>query len=238
MELLDESVVVAGVVPREAARRTLAMRIAHRNRLRAERLARLRPGFPPDSGPGSPAGAGPGSLSDPAPPVTALPPAPEATATDAGAALEEFLQALTGATGATGDAAAAAAGQIADAPPAAEPGPGAVLHFQRPGPVSAAPAHIAAHGAAPGFAEAASFAEVADFAEAAGPAAPPGDLARLPGMGPSLIWAFQRAGIPSLADLARLQEADLVARLGPLGRLVPAAAWLRRARDAAGAPES
>jgi hypothetical protein len=52
-------------------------------------------------------------------------------------------------------------------------------------------------------------------------------------MGPSLAWAFGRAGITSLADLAQADEAALVARLGPLGRLVPARAWIAAARAAA-----
>ena len=58
----------------------------------------------------------------------------------------------------------------------------------------------------------------------------PRDLGRLPGAGPGLVWALQRAGLRSLADLARLGPADLAARLGPIGRLVPAAAWIDAAR--------
>jgi hypothetical protein len=56
------------------------------------------------------------------------------------------------------------------------------------------------------------------------------DLDRLPGAGPGLVWALERAGIHCLADLAPLAPADLVARLGPIGRLVPAEVWLETAR--------
>ena len=63
-------------------------------------------------------------------------------------------------------------------------------------------------------------------------ARPAGDLDRLPGVGPGLIWALERAGIACLADLAPLAPTELVARLGPLGRLVPAERWIATARDA------
>ena len=62
--------------------------------------------------------------------------------------------------------------------------------------------------------------------------APPGDLDRLPGVGPGLVWALERAGLRCLADLAPLAPAELAARLGPLGRLVPAERWIAAARDA------
>jgi len=61
---------------------------------------------------------------------------------------------------------------------------------------------------------------------------PATDLARLPGVGPGLIWALERAGIASLAALASLDPQDLAARLGPLGRLIPAEIWIATARDA------
>jgi predicted flap endonuclease-1-like 5' DNA nuclease len=60
----------------------------------------------------------------------------------------------------------------------------------------------------------------------------PADLDRLPGAGPGLIWALERAGLRRLADLAPLAPGDLAARLGPLGRLVPAQAWIEVARGA------
>jgi predicted flap endonuclease-1-like 5' DNA nuclease len=60
----------------------------------------------------------------------------------------------------------------------------------------------------------------------------PGDLDRLAGVGPGLVWALERAGIRRLADLAPLGPGDLVARLGPIGRLIPAEAWLATARAA------
>lgn len=56
------------------------------------------------------------------------------------------------------------------------------------------------------------------------------DLERLPGVGPNLVWALEQAGIGCLADLAPLTPEDLVARLGPIGRLVPAAGWIAAAR--------
>jgi predicted flap endonuclease-1-like 5' DNA nuclease len=60
----------------------------------------------------------------------------------------------------------------------------------------------------------------------------PADLDRLPGAGPGLIWALERAGLRRLADLAPLAPGELAARLGPLGRLVPAQAWIELARGA------
>jgi predicted flap endonuclease-1-like 5' DNA nuclease len=68
------------------------------------------------------------------------------------------------------------------------------------------------------------------------PAAPPSDLDRLPGAGPGLVWALERAGLRSLADLAPLATGELAARLGPVGRLVPAEAWIAAAREAPPAP--
>jgi predicted flap endonuclease-1-like 5' DNA nuclease len=58
------------------------------------------------------------------------------------------------------------------------------------------------------------------------------DLEALPGVGPNLVWALEQAGIGCLADLVPLEPADLVARLGPIGRLVPAAGWIAAARAA------
>jgi predicted flap endonuclease-1-like 5' DNA nuclease len=171
----------------QAPRQTLAMRLAERERqrrLRAERLARLR---------AAPPGLAPGLAEDPA---GAPPPEPEPTPAisaadpeDAAAALEEFLRALTG--GAKPAAPAPAAGS--------EPGPGAVLHFQRP---------------------------------PAAPGAPERDLDRLPGAGPGLVRALERAGLRRLADIAPLAPEELAAKLGPIGRLVPAQAWIDAARAA------
>lgn len=56
------------------------------------------------------------------------------------------------------------------------------------------------------------------------------DLGRLAGTGPGLIWALRRGGVHDLETLAEMTEEDLVARLGPLGRLVPARAWIATAR--------
>ena len=167
-----------------APRQTLAMRLAERERQRAERaerLARLRPG--PDLAADLAADPGSDPGSDPAAPAL-----PEAG--DAEAALEAFLRALTG---------EAAPVPASGAGPAAEPmaEPAAVLPFQRPEP------------------------------------APATDLDRLPGAGPGLVDALRRAGIDRLADLAPLAPEALAARLGPIGRLVPAARWIATAREAA-----
>ncbi len=62
--------------------------------------------------------------------------------------------------------------------------------------------------------------------------APAGDLDRLPGAGPGLVRALERAGFRRLADLASLEPDDLAARLGPIGRLVPARAWIDTAKAA------
>lgn len=288
----------------DAARRTLAMRIAHRNRLRAERLARLRAGAdaggretrapdsaalpgaaapdaadpaapPAEDGPERPApqarsepapspvpspaparAAAPGAMAS-TPPETVTPetvnpetvtpetvtseavvseraapenvvPAPvvpgpaalparfptaaasgAAAGEDASAALEEFLRALTQGAG----------GRVSVAsPPAAapaeqvQPEPAAVLRFQRP-----AASESPAAAAAPGLSEPR--------------AAPICDLDRLDGAGPGLIWALNRAGIACLAELAPLEAPDLAARLGYLGPLVPAEAWIAAARN-------
>ena len=60
--------------------------------------------------------------------------------------------------------------------------------------------------------------------------AAPCDLERLEGVGPGLVWALRRAGIRDLAGMAALEPAGLAARLGPIGRLVPAEAWIASAR--------
>lgn len=59
-------------------------------------------------------------------------------------------------------------------------------------------------------------------------------LDRLKGIGPGLLWALGRAGIGGLADLAALEPEALAGRLGPIGRLVPARAWIATARAARG----
>ena len=93
----------------------------------------------------------------------------------------------------------------------------------------------------PAAAEAAAPAEVLRFErppspEGAGRAeAAPCDLERLEGVGPGLVWALRRAGIRDLAGMAALEPAGLAARLGPIGRLVPAEAWIASARAETGA---
>jgi predicted flap endonuclease-1-like 5' DNA nuclease len=61
---------------------------------------------------------------------------------------------------------------------------------------------------------------------------PETDLGRLPGAGPGLVWALERAGLHRLADLAPLEPGELAARLGPIGRLVPTESWIAAARAA------
>ena len=176
------------------------MRIARRNLLRAERaarLARLRPAAaaPRDAAAGR----------DESPPDS--PDNRPEAAEDAGAALEDFLRALTGGM--------ALAAPLAAPPSVPEPGAqagseAAILRFQRPGM------------------------EPAARIDREAPLAPEPicDLDRLAGAGPGLIWALRRAGLRRLDDLAPLEGGELAARLGPLGRLVPAAAWIATARAA------
>jgi predicted flap endonuclease-1-like 5' DNA nuclease len=72
--------------------------------------------------------------------------------------------------------------------------------------------------------------EVLPFHPAPAPAC---DLDRLPGAGPGLVLALRRAGLPRLADVAALAPQELAVRLGPIGRLIPAEAWIAAARAAA-----
>ena len=60
------------------------------------------------------------------------------------------------------------------------------------------------------------------------------ELARLPGAGPGLVAALRRAGLTSLAAVAGLEPSELAGRLGPIGRLVPAPAWVAAALAEAG----
>jgi predicted flap endonuclease-1-like 5' DNA nuclease len=218
----------------DAARRTLAMRIAHRNRLRNERLARLHAApAPAVEAAGSAAGKSVEKAAETTPPAESffpeeadapLPPEPAplsntprrsavaAEASDAGSALEEFLRALTrsGLTAAAAGTGGAGAGGTAPAPE-----PASVLPFQRPAEAAPTPEF----GAGPG-----------PFGLSEPRAAPICDLHLLEGAGPGLIWALQRAGIACLAELAPLEATELASRLGYLGRLVPAEAWIAAAR--------
>jgi predicted flap endonuclease-1-like 5' DNA nuclease len=196
-----------------AAERDLPDPAAARARLRAlraERLARLHAAPAPEPAP-IPA---PAPEAPPAP--SAAGPAPRPAPEDLAdpEALVAFLRALTG------DAEPHT--EPLDAPretprPAAE-----VLHFHRPVPVDPVPDPPAAE------------AEASPEPEAipAKTPVPASDLDRLPGVGPGLLWALGQAGITRLADLAPLAPEDLAARLGPLGRLVPAATWIAAARAA------
>jgi predicted flap endonuclease-1-like 5' DNA nuclease len=198
--------------------------------LRAERLARLRAApKTAASGPGLAEAAATESVASgpavpPDAPAGAVLPGPRPAPADLADpdALVAFLRALTG------------DGELDAPPPAGRPA-AEVLRFERP--AAPAPEMDAAPAAA---AEATTEAVPETGPEAvrgAAPAAPPApacDLDRLPGAGPGLVWALRCAGIDRLADLATLAEADLAARLGPLGRLVPAAAWIATARAATG----
>lgn len=120
------------------------------------------------------------------------------------AALEDFLRALAGTP-----------------VPAPLSDPAALLAFARPEPAAAAVAGDPPPPAPdPGRDLARDLIRDGD------------DLRRLPGVGPGLVWALERAGVRRLADMAPLAPADLAARLGPLGRLVPADAWIATARAA------
>jgi predicted flap endonuclease-1-like 5' DNA nuclease len=202
----------------DAARKTLALRIAHRNRLRAERLARLR--LDPASADRSarrlqsqaPTAAssaaasswpmlGPAAQMEPSRPSTS-PALSWTMAGDGAAALEDLLKGLGGEAAATPE----------DMEPLANLEPASVLPFQRP----------------PETDPASAGARAAMLSEPR--AAPVCDLHKLEGAGPGLIWALQRAGIACLAELAALEAPELISRLGYLGRLVPAQVWIATAR--------
>jgi predicted flap endonuclease-1-like 5' DNA nuclease len=112
----------------------------------------------------------------------------------------------------------AAAGDPEDAAAALEE----FLRALTGGPKPAAPAPAAGPEAGP--------AAVLHFQRPA--PAPERDLDRLPGAGPGLVRALERAGLRRLADIAPLAPEELAARLGPIGRLVPAQAWIDAARAA------
>ena len=52
-----------------------------------------------------------------------------------------------------------------------------------------------------------------------------GDLDRLPGAGPGLIWMLRQCGIFTLADLAACDAAALGARLGLVGQILDVSLW-------------
>lgn len=181
-----------------APRQTLAMRLAERSRMRAqraERLARLRPG--PETPMAAPVAA----------PIAV--PVPLPAAGDAEAALEDFLRALTGGV---------------PLPPAQPQEAAEVLPFQRV-QEDAGPEGAAKSG------RDAALREIAPQ-RATTQAITPADLDRLPGVGPGLVGALERAGLARLADIAPLAPTELAARLGPIGRLVPTESWIATARAA------
>jgi hypothetical protein len=194
-------------------RQTLAMRMAERSRLRAERAERLARLAPARTEPVPEPERAAGSTAPVAgPPAAAEAGAPAAvpfigSQRDAAAALEEFLRSLNRGLGGGAPAVTAVAPAGAPAP---APVPGEVLPFQRPVPPEAREAPWTAGGTVSGGS----------------------DLERLEGVGPGLVWALRRAGIPDLACVAGLEPEALAARLGPLGRLVPARAWVEAARAA------
>ena len=188
-----------------------ADRLAELRRERADRLVRLR------GGPDAVARAGSTTATRSG--------APAAAPSDAEPALAAFLRALRAA--------------IEDAPPAAQApaaarggfSVAAVLPFQR------APDRFPDR-----FAERAAerTADRTGDNGAADPGAPAaaGDLDRLPGIGPGLVWALERAGVARLSDLAVSAPVPLADRLGPIGGLVDLPGWIAFARSATetGAP--
>jgi hypothetical protein len=187
--------------PSAAPRQTLAMRMAERSRLRAERaerLARLAPAR--DEGPAvssavSSAKTHPGTQQEePAAPLLAVPFIGDEQ--DSAAALEEFLRSLTRGLGGSQPPV------MRPTLPCAPPPAGEVLPFQRP-----------------------PSPEGREALDEAGC-----DLRRLAGVGPGLAWALRRAGIPDLASVAAIEPEALAARLGSIGPLVPARAWVEAAR--------
>lgn len=196
-------------------RQVLAQRRAQRGQLRAERAERLARLHPADNAPETVETAVQPTRSPEARvPVLSLietsakeREAPGASAPaseqDAVAALEDFLRALTGGAAAPMQKAAPAPRDPAsETPPIAEATPPRVVWSQ----------------------------SEADIAEA--PEEEASDLDLLIGARPGLIWALRRAGVTCLGDLAPLSGAELTARLGPLGRLVPVDAWIATAREA------
>jgi hypothetical protein len=202
----------------EAARKTLAMRIAHRNRLRAERLARLQTDLAPAAeamqtiSHAAPAPLAQAPVPSKAKPAVQMKTAPAAgadasadTADNDAAALEDFLRTLSQ---------GGVAGSAFSGPEPFPSEPASVLPFQRPPEMNA--------GIVGGAARAALLLEPR--------AAPVCDLNRLEGAGPGLIWALQRAGIACMAELAVIEAPELASRLGYLGHLIPTQAWIATAR--------
>jgi predicted flap endonuclease-1-like 5' DNA nuclease len=241
--------VPGGQTPGETARRTLALRIAQRNRLRAERLARLRAGarVRPTVPEPSPAAATDPEPETSAPETTAAVPDLPETKPEPEIALEAVPKtesvtatAPDAAEDVTADTADELADEVAEASAALEEflqalsdvagpapemtEPAAVLRFQRPAgpsePIGSLPGSPATARRAKGDAEPI--------------AAPICDLHLLHGAGPGLIWALQRAGIACLAEMAPLAPDALADRLGLLGPLVPAERWIAAARDRVG----
>jgi len=139
--------------------------------------------------------------------------------------LARLRPAWAGAAAGAAEAADAAAAKAADAAaPADDDAEAALEEFLRALTGGGQPAAPAAP---------AEPAAVLHFQRPEAVAAGPTDLDRLPGAGPGLVRALERAGLARLADVAPLAPEDLAARLGPLGRLVPAAAWIDAAREAA-----
>jgi hypothetical protein len=251
----------AGQTPSEAARRTLALRIAQRNRLRAERLARLRPGARAEAR--ARPDPEPAPSPRPSPVVTGDPEAaPVADGTAAAAAdLPEPETATTPEPGPEAAAAPAAgktaaattdealaddlAEEVAEASAALEEFLQALTAATGPAPAMAEPAAVLRFQRPAGPSEpigpplpasSASLAPSRRGKHDAEPiAAPICDLHLLHGVGPGLIWALQRAGIACLAELAPLEAGTLADRLGPLGPLIPTESWITTARERAGA---
>lgn len=55
------------------------------------------------------------------------------------------------------------------------------------------------------------------------------DLASLPGVGGGMVWRLNQLGVRTVDDLSQQNAADLKARLGGVGSLVPVQAWIDQA---------
>jgi len=119
--------------------------------------------------------------------------------------------------------------RLRPAAPAADDAEAALEEFLRALTAAGAPTPASATAPEP----APELAAVLHFQRPEAAPEPDGDLDRLPGAGPGLVAALRRAGLARLADIAPLAPEALAERLGPLGRLVPAAAWVAAARAAA-----
>ena len=67
---------------------------------------------------------------------------------------------------------------------------------------------------------------------------PGGDLDRLPGAGPGLIWMLNQCDIFTLSDLSRHDADDLSRKLGVVGQILDVSSWISFASTTIDADES